>query len=126
MSAFGGKAEIADPYLTRLCREHSVAVDSNCLLKSEIAQGWVIVRTASQRPVIFAFALLDWQIVYAGDPPAHQALLVEFPVLVAIAAEPITTVVMPFVSEPYRDAVLAKGPDLLDQPIIQLPVPFAR
>jgi len=30
------------------------------------------------------------------------------------------------VSEPHRDAVLAKGPDLLDQAVIQLPVPLAR
>src|SRR5215469_18285562 len=96
-----------------------------CLLKSEIAQGWVIVGTATQRPMILALALLDWQIVYAGDPPTHQALLVEFPIFIAIAAEPIATVVMPFVSEPNRDAVLAKGPDFLNQAIVQLPVPFA-
>jgi hypothetical protein len=96
----------------------------NYLLKSEIAQRRVIVRTASQRPVILALALLDRQIVNASDPPAHQALLVEFPIFVAIAAEPIAAVVMPFVSEPYRDAVLAKGPDFLDQAIVQLPVPF--
>jgi hypothetical protein len=93
----------------------------NCPLKSEIAQRCVIVGTTSQRPVRFALALLDRQIVDAGDAPAHQALLVEFPVLVAIAAEPIAAVVMLFVSEPHRDAVLAEGPDLLDQAVIQLP-----
>src|SRR5262249_47251997 len=53
-------------------------------LKSQITQGWVIARTASQRPVIFALALLDWQIVYVGNPPAHEALLVEFPIFIAI------------------------------------------
>jgi nuclear transport factor 2 (NTF2) superfamily protein len=44
----------------------------------------------------------------------HQSLLIKFPILVAIAAEPIAAVVMPFVSKPYRYTVLAKCPDFLD------------
>src|SRR5215469_771597 len=105
-----------------------VSVDAihGCLLKSEIAQGWVIVGTATQRPVILAFALLDWQVIDAGDASAHQSLLVKFPVLVAIAAKPIAAVVMPFVSKPYGDTVFAKCPDFLDQAVIQLPVPLAH
>jgi hypothetical protein len=39
--------------------------------------------------MIFALTLFDWQIVDAGDPPTHQALLVEFPVFVAITAKPM-------------------------------------
>src|SRR5262249_47970040 len=56
----------------------------------------------------------------------NQSLLLKFPVLVAIAAEPIAAVVMPFVSKPYRDTVLAKCPDFLDEAVIQLLAPFAR
>jgi hypothetical protein len=33
-----------------------------------------------------------------GDPLTHQALLVELPIFIATAAEPIATVVMPVVS----------------------------
>jgi hypothetical protein len=45
--------------------------------------------------VIFSFALLDRKIIDARDAEAHQAMLVEFPVLVAIAAEPIPAVIVP-------------------------------
>src|SRR5262249_7424325 len=44
--------------------------------------------------------------------------------LVAIAAEPVTAVVVPLVSEAHRDAVVAKGPELLDQPVVELAVPL--
>ena len=55
------------------------------------------------------------QIVNAGDAQAHQAVGVELPVLVAMAAKPLAAVIVPFIGEPHRDAVLAKGPELLDQ-----------
>src|SRR4029077_16956982 len=86
----------------------------------------MIVGTPPERPVIFARALLDWQIVDAGDAPAHQAVLVEFPVLVAVAAEPGAAVVVPFIGEAHGDAVLAEGPDFLDQAVVELALPFAR
>ena len=56
--------------------DHAVSVIDR--LKSEIAQGWVIVGTATQRPVILAFALSDWQVIDAGDAQVHQAVLIEF------------------------------------------------
>jgi hypothetical protein len=77
-------------------------------LKSEIAQGWVIVGAATQRPVILAFAFPDWQVIDAGDAQVHQAVLIEFPVLVAITAEPISAIVVPFISEADRDSVLTE------------------
>ena len=86
----------------------------------------VIVGTAPQRPVIFAFALPDRQVIDAGNAQPHQAMLIEFPVLVAIAAEPIAAVVMPFVGEADRDPVLAERPDLLDQAVVKLAIPLAR
>src|SRR6266576_3168181 len=53
-------------------------------------------------------------------------MLVEFPVLVAIAAEPIAAVVMPFIGKAHGDAVLAESPDFFDQAVIELALPFAR
>src|SRR6266436_7698032 len=86
----------------------------------------MVIGASAEEPVIFAFAILDRQVVDAGDPPSHQALFVELPILVAIATKPVATIIMPFVSEPYSDAVVAEGPDFLDQPVVQLPVPLAR
>ena len=85
----------------------------------------MIAGAAAERPVIFPLALLDRQVVDAGDAQSHQPVLVEFPVLVAVAAEPIPAVVVPLIGKPNRDAVLAKGPDLFDQPVVELAAPFA-
>ena len=75
--------------------------------------------------MILALGLLDREIVDAGEAPAHESLLVESPILVAVAAEPASTVVMPFVSKPDRDAVVTKGPDFLDQTVVQLLIPYS-
>ena len=53
-------------------------------------------------------------------------MLIEFPVLVAVAAKPAAAVIMPFVGEANRDAVLAEGPDFLDQAVVKLTAPLAR
>ena len=59
------------------------------------------------------------------DAPAHQAVLIELPKLIAIGAKPVAAVVMPFVGEPHRHPVVAKPPQLLDEPVVELLVPFA-
>jgi hypothetical protein len=48
-------------------------------------------------------------------------MLVEFPVLIAVAAEPKTAVIVPLIGEAHRDAVLAKRPDFLDQAVAEFP-----
>src|SRR5260221_6377761 len=96
------------------------------LLEPELAQGRVVVGTAAERPMIFALAFLDRRVVDAGDAQAHQAVRVEFPVLVAIAAEPGTAVVVPLIGEAHGDAVVAEGPELLDQTVVEFAPPFAR
>ena len=40
--------------------------------------------------------------------------------------EPVATVVVPLVGEAHGDPVLAKGPDFLDQAIVELTVPLVR
>src|SRR6516164_7476705 len=85
----------------------------------------MIVGTAAERPMILALALLDWQVVDAGDAQTHQPVLVEFPVLVAVAAKPVAAVVVPFIGKAHGNAVLAKGPDFLDQAVVELAAPLA-
>src|SRR5215467_7832204 len=91
-----------------------------------MTQARMIIGTAAKRPMIFPLALLDREVIYAGNAPAHKALLIEFPVLVAVAAKPAAAIIMPFVRETHRDAVLAEGPDFLDQAVVKLTVPLAR
>src|SRR3979411_2732097 len=85
----------------------------------------MIVGAAAERPVILALALPDRKIVDAGDPQPHQSVLVKLPVLVSIAAKPVPAVVVPFIGKSHRNAILAKGPDFLDQAIVKLAVPLA-
>jgi len=52
----------------------------------------------------FALAPGHRQIVEAGDAPAQQPVLVELPVLVALAAEPVAGIVAPLIGEARGDA----------------------
>src|SRR5262245_51950906 len=95
-------------------------------LKTQIAEGRVIVGTPAEWPVIFTLAILDRQVVDAGNAPPHQAVLAELPVLVAIAAKPVAGIVVPFIGKAHGDPVVTERPDFLDQPVIELAIPFAR
>src|SRR5580700_7318058 len=85
----------------------------------------MVIGASTEEPVIFALAIFDRQVVDAGDPPSHQTLFVELPILVAIATKPVASLVVPFVRKAYGYPVVAKRPDLLDQPILQLVNPLA-
>src|SRR5580692_3761627 len=88
----------------------------------QLAQRRVVVRTTAQGPMIFALAFRYGQIVDAGDTQPHQAVFVELPVLVAVAAKPMAAVVVPLIGETHGDPVFAKGPNFLDEPVVE----FAR
>jgi hypothetical protein len=47
----------------------------------------MIIRTATQRPIIFPVAIRDGQVVNAGETPTHKALLVKLPVFIAIGTK---------------------------------------
>ena len=94
--------------------------------KAEVAQTRVIVRPAAERPAELALGLRDRVFVDAGMARAHQPVLGEFPVLVAIGTKPLAAVVVVFVGIADGDAVALESPKLLDQAIIELAVPFAR
>src|SRR5690349_4673961 len=85
----------------------------------------MVVGTSPERPVVHTLVGLDRQVIDAGDTCAHQPVFVEFPVLVAVAAEPVTAIIVPFVGETHRDTVVTKGPHLLDQAVVELLAPLA-
>ena len=68
------------------------------------------IRPPPRRPVILALRLGDRLVVDAGVAVDHQAVVVEFPVFVAVAAVPLAGVVVPFVGEADGDAMAAEGP----------------
>src|ERR1700730_17081176 len=82
------------------------------------------IRTAAKRPMIFSFRLFDRQIVDRCISKSHQTVVIKFPILIAIGAEPISGIIVPFVGEAHGDAIAGKGPKLFDQPIVQLFRPF--
>src|SRR5580692_2800774 len=86
----------------------------------------MVVRTAPQRPVIFALALRHRQIVDAGDSQPHEAALVELPVFIAVAAKPMAAVVVPLIGKPHGYPVLAKSPNFLDEPVVEFARPLSR
>src|SRR5882757_1956281 len=83
------------------------------------------IRTSSQRPMKFAIRLLDGKIIDAREPQTHQAVFIEFPILVSIGAGPVTGVVMAFISEAHGDAISVMGPEFFDKPIVQFPAPLS-
>src|ERR1700734_1718334 len=83
------------------------------------------LRSGAERPTVLALVLEYRQVGDAGDTHTHQAVLVELPVLVPVAAKPSPTVVVPLVSESHRDTIARECPQLLDQAIVELAVPFA-
>src|ERR1700688_3768771 len=85
----------------------------------------MIIRTAPLCPVVLAFRLLDWQIVDGSQPQAHQPARIEFPILIAIRAKPISSVIVPLIGKAYCDTGSFERPKLFDQPIVQLFRPFA-
>src|ERR1700722_1608301 len=95
-------------------------------LETEFAQARVLRGTSAERPMIFALGLRNRQIVDAGDAQSHQSMLVEFPVFIAVAAKPMTAVVVPLVGKSHGYSVVAKGPEFLDEPIVEFAGPLAR
>src|SRR6476620_3446467 len=93
-------------------------------LESEFAQRRMRLGPAAKRPMIFSFAFTDRKVIDARNAQAHQAVLVELPVLVAVTAKPAATVIVPFIRETNGYAILAKGPQLFDEAVVQLASPL--
>src|ERR1700730_12075276 len=85
----------------------------------------MIIRASAQCPVVLALRLLDSQIVDGSKPRAHQPVLIELPILIAIRAKPTPGVIVPFIGLTHGDTVSLGRPKLFDQPIVRLFRPFA-
>src|ERR1700722_13401624 len=86
----------------------------------------MVIGSTPERPPIPALVFGNRQVVDAGDTQPHQPVFVELPIFIAVAAKPVAAVVVPFVGKAHRDAVLAKRPKLLDEPVIEFARPLAR
>src|SRR5205807_5842267 len=80
---------------------------------------------ARRLPVKAAVFFRNRNVVDRGFAPAHQAVFVELPLLVAVGAIPLPGIVMAFILKPHRDAVAVERPEILDQATLMLPRPFA-
>ena len=72
-----------------------------------------------------AVLLGNRDVVDAGLAAAHQAVLVELPLLVAVGAMPLAGIIVPFILKAHRDAIAVERPEILDQAILVLLRPFA-
>src|SRR5262245_23207419 len=77
-------------------------------LQAEIAQRRMIAWTRTKRPMVLARVCRDRQVIDAGNSAPHEAVGIELPILIAVAAEPIETVVMPLIGKAHRDTVVVK------------------
>jgi hypothetical protein len=67
----------------------------------------------------------DGEVIDAGIPFFHQAIVIELPVFVAIGAVPLTGYIVKFVFEADSNAMAGEGPEFLFEFIIQFVLPFA-
>src|SRR5271154_744938 len=94
--------------------------------KRTLAQSRYIRRPRTRRGPVKAPVLLgDRDVVDAGFTATHQAVLVEFPLLVAVRAMPLSGIVMPLILKAHGDAIAVERPEIFDQTIVQLFRPFA-
>src|SRR4026209_915213 len=81
-------------------------------LQSQVREARMLVRASHARPPALSFALGDREVVDARDAPAHVAERIELPVLVAVRAEPVPRIVVPFVRKGHGGAAVGKRPPL--------------
>src|SRR6266550_5438760 len=83
------------------------------------------IRTAPKWPMIFSLRFLDREIVDAGMAKPHQAMVTKLPILIAIRAEPIPGIIVPFVGEAHGNAIPGVSPEFFDKPVVQFFRPLA-
>jgi hypothetical protein len=87
------------------------------------AKAWVAIVT-----VVVGLLVVtgSFPIVYDLWAPRHEAVRLEFPVLVSVRSKPLPAVVVPLVGKPDGNPVVVKRPELLDEAIVQLSDPLPR
>jgi len=95
-------------------------------LETKLGKSGVTLGTRSKRlPEKLPLFSPNWDIIYAGLAAAHQSILIEFPLLIAVRSEPIAGVVVPFILKANGDAIVVECPKLFDQAIVQFLGPLA-
>lgn len=69
----------------------------------------MIVGSWALRPMKFAFGFGNRQIVNAGMTLFHQAIFVEFPILIAVGAKPVAGRIVPFIGKAHGNTRFVKG-----------------
>jgi len=95
-------------------------------LKAQCAESGVLVWASTQRPMKLAIGGHDWEFINTRVSGIHQPQIIEFPILVPIGTVPVAGVIVIFIGKSNSNPVLPECPQFLDEPIIQLPGPFAR
>jgi hypothetical protein len=70
--------------------------------KTKVREARVIVRATAEGPMELALGLGNGQVIDRRVALRHEAIVAELPVLVAVRAEPVPTVVAPLVCVPVR------------------------
>src|SRR5580693_5660956 len=83
-------------------------------------------RTRPQRPMILPVRFFDWQIIDRRVAVMHDSRGIELPILIAVGAEPLSRIVVKFVSKADGDSGIVKRPEFLNQAVVEFAVPFAR
>ena len=85
----------------------------------------MVVRPAAQRPMKLAIRFGDWVLVDARMAFPHQAIFGKLPVLVAIGAEPLATIIAIFVGISDGNTIAGESPEFFDQTVVELLIPLA-
>jgi hypothetical protein len=85
----------------------------------------VICRTRTGRPEELPIACLNHNIINTGFSAPHETVVIEFPLLVAMSAKPVSGIVMPFILESDRDSVFVECPQFFYQAVVEFFSPFA-
>jgi hypothetical protein len=88
-----------------------------------LASGQAWLRSSGPAELALRFVYLV--IVDRGIAAAHQAVLVELPQLITVRSPPLPLSVVALILEPDRDAVIRKAPQVLLEPVVELPSPLA-
>ena len=78
-----------------------------------------------KQPMKFAITGSNGHVVDAGKSALHQTICVEFPILVAIGAEPLGFVIVPLIGKTNGDTIISEGPDFFGQAIVLFTLPLA-
>ena len=85
----------------------------------------MVVWSATKRPMILAVVFLDRKIIDACNSKAGKPVLIVLAILISVGTEPVAAVIMKLIGEADSNSIFSKGPDLLNEAIVQFARPFA-